>query len=238
MALFIKRFKKVMKKDGYFKDKRRSKITRRSNKPCFGCGEVGHFIADCPNPKNKNKGEKKEHGKGKKKYMSEAHLGVEWNSSEESSSNDEGVATMAVKAHIIKSSLFGDLTDDEDDFTPTCFIAKGAKVASRPNPNDNDDDDGLDDNECQNMIKELSKKATNKIIKLMIEIEDRDETLEAQDELIRLEQEKTVGLEKSLSKERKSFKVQEDLLNDKISKILELEKSLAKDKEKVENLTK
>jgi tRNA C32,U32 (ribose-2'-O)-methylase TrmJ len=37
MALFIKRFKKVMKKDGYFNNnKRRGKITRRSNKSCFG----------------------------------------------------------------------------------------------------------------------------------------------------------------------------------------------------------
>jgi len=56
----------------------------------------------------------------------------------------------------------------------------------------------------------------------MIEIEDRDETLEAQEELIRLEREKTIGLVKSLSKERKSFKVQEDLLNAKIGKLLEL----------------
>jgi hypothetical protein len=50
------------------------------------------------------------------------------------------------------------------------------------------------------MIKEFGKKATNKIIKLMIEIEARDETLEVQEELIRLERAKTVGLEKSLSK--------------------------------------
>jgi chromosome segregation ATPase len=56
--------------------------------------------------------------------------------------------------------------------------------------------------------------------------------------LIRLEREKTVGLEKSLSKERKSFKVQEDLLKAKIDKLLDLEKSLAKEKEKVESLTK
>ena len=66
-------------------------------------------------------------------------------------------------------------------------------------------------------------------MKLMIEIEDRDEALEAQ-ELIRLEQEKTVGIEESLSKQRKSFKVQEDLLNGKIGKLLELEKSFTKEK--------
>jgi hypothetical protein len=59
MTLFIKRFKKVMKRDGYFNNKRRGKITIKSNKQCFGCGEVCHFIADCPNPKNKNKGKKK-----------------------------------------------------------------------------------------------------------------------------------------------------------------------------------
>jgi hypothetical protein len=85
-------------------------------------------------------------------------------------------------------------------------MAKGAKVY--PNSSPNNDDDDLDDNECENMIKELGKKATNKIMKLMIEIEDRDETLEAQEELIRLERKKTLGLEKSLSKERKSLKVQ------------------------------
>jgi hypothetical protein len=77
MALFIKRFKIVMKKDGYCNKDKRSKIKRKSNKPCFGCREIGHFIADCPNPKNKNKNEKKEYSKSKKKYSGEAHLGQE-----------------------------------------------------------------------------------------------------------------------------------------------------------------
>jgi hypothetical protein len=58
-------------------------------------------------------------------------------------------------------------------------------------------------------------------MKLMIEIEARDETLEVQEELIRLEREKNVGL----SKERKSFKLQEDFLKAKIDKLLELEDS-------------
>ena len=50
MALFIKRFNKVMKKNGYFnKNKKRGNIKRRSN----------NFIVDYPNPNNKNKSEKK-----------------------------------------------------------------------------------------------------------------------------------------------------------------------------------
>jgi speckle-type POZ protein len=102
-------------------------------------------------------------------------------------------------------------------------MAKGAKVDCKPNPND--DDDTLNYNECENMIKELGKKTTNKIIKLMIEIEARDKTLEVQEELIRLEREKTVGLEKSLSKGRKGFKMQEYLLKAKIYKFLKLEES-------------
>jgi hypothetical protein len=76
-------------------------------------------------------------------------------------------------------------------------MEKGVKVYPNSRPNNDDD---LDDVECENTIKALGKKSTNKIMKLMIEIEDRDETLEAQEELIRLEQEKTVGLEKFLSK--------------------------------------
>ena len=161
---------------------------------------------------------RKEKGKSKTRHTGEAHLGIEWDSSDEST-DDEDVATIAMEARTTKSSLFGELTDDEDDFTHTCFMAKEAKVYSSSSP---DSDDGTDDSELENMIKELGPKATNKIMKLMVEIEGRDEILETQEELLKLEREKTVGLEKSLSKERKSFKVQEDLLNAKIGKLLEL----------------
>jgi hypothetical protein len=56
MALFIKRFKKVMKKDGYFNNyKRRSKITRRSNKPCFGCGKLAISLAIAPTQRTRTR---------------------------------------------------------------------------------------------------------------------------------------------------------------------------------------
>jgi hypothetical protein len=75
-----------------------------------------------------NKGEKKEFGKGKKMFNGEAHIGQVWDSSEESSSNDEGLATMAMEAHTLKSSLFGKLTDEEEDYTPICLMSKVTKV--------------------------------------------------------------------------------------------------------------
>jgi hypothetical protein len=72
MALFVRKFKKMYKKSGFFnknKDKDKIKTKRTSKRPCFGCGKEGHFIAECPNVRvrrrdtNKNdKNEKKEVG--------------------------------------------------------------------------------------------------------------------------------------------------------------------------------
>ena len=91
---------------------------------------------------------RKEKGKSKTRHTGEAHLGIEWDSSDEST-DDEDVATIAMEARTTKSSLFGELTDDEDDFTHTYFMAKEAKVYSCSSP---DSDDDMDDNELENMI--------------------------------------------------------------------------------------
>jgi uncharacterized membrane protein len=53
------------------------------------------------------------------------------------------------------------------------------------------------------MITSFGKKETNKIMFLMKEIENRDETLEVQEELFRLEREKTIALEDALVIERR-----------------------------------
>jgi speckle-type POZ protein len=62
----------------------------------------------------------------------------------------------------------------------------------------------------------------------MKEIDNRDGTLEVQEELLRLEREKTIAIENALVIEKKGFKVQEDLLKEKELKILSLKKSKLK----------
>ena len=103
-ALFMKQFKRFAKKGAFLRDKRSKPKNRRSRRGCYGCGEVGHFIAECPRMKNeedkkKDKNQKKEIF-FKKKSFGEAHIGKEWDSNDESSesSEDVKVATIAVKA--------------------------------------------------------------------------------------------------------------------------------------------
>jgi hypothetical protein len=69
MALVLRNFKKFMKKKYYKKggdDKKKS-----SQRRCYECKEVGHYIANCPQLKNKKKDEKRYKEKSKdykKKY--------------------------------------------------------------------------------------------------------------------------------------------------------------------------
>nr|XP_034601211.1 DNA ligase 1-like [Setaria viridis] len=147
--------------------------------------------------------------------MSKIHEQVEKNNGvalKASRKNKEKEASTSSKATIKKD------TDDSDS------------------KNLSDDDNDVDSDDEKVLIG-LSKRASERIMKLMMEIEDRDETLEVQEELF-IEREKTIALENTLENEKKGFKVQEDLLKNKIDTILSLEKSLAKEKMKVEELTK
>jgi hypothetical protein len=56
MAFFIKNFRRVLRKSNFRNlGKNKYEPRRRSSKPCFGCKKIGHFIADCPEEKKKNK---------------------------------------------------------------------------------------------------------------------------------------------------------------------------------------
>ena len=57
LAFFIKNFRRVLRKGNFrnFGKNKKYESRRRLNMPCFSFNKVGHFIADCPEEKKKNK---------------------------------------------------------------------------------------------------------------------------------------------------------------------------------------
>jgi hypothetical protein len=118
VALFIKKFNKFIKKRRPYKGER--KENQRSKRVCYNCGKNGHFIAQCPYEKEEDNDKRKKFDKGykkdkkytKKKPYGQAHVGQEWNSSDESSdSESDKTATIAIKGKTSSSkSLFSNLS--------------------------------------------------------------------------------------------------------------------------------
>ena len=132
------------------------------------------------------------------------------------------------------TSLFEDLTDDEDQDPIMCLMAKGPKVTSS-----NSLDDELDDEiEIAKLIKKYGKSAATKMMKLIMKLDDLDETLESQEELLRLEREKSKALERNLANEREENKKLMDSIKFKDGTLLEVKESLSSEKEKVDDLTR
>jgi hypothetical protein len=75
-------------------------------------------------------------------------------------------------------------------------------------------------------------------MKLIMKLDDLDETLESQEELFRLEREKSETLEKNLTYERKENKRLGESLKAKDNMLLEVEESFTSEKRKVDDLTK
>ena len=119
------------------------------------------------------------------------------------------------------TSLFEDLTDDEDQDPIMCLMAKGPKVTSS-----NSSDDELDDEiEIAKLIKKYGKSAATKMMKLIMKLDDLDETLESQEELLRLEREKSKALERNLTNEREENKKLIDSIKVKDGTLLEMKES-------------
>jgi hypothetical protein len=90
--------------------------------------------------------------------------------------------------------LFEDLTDDEDQGPIMCWMAKNTNVTS---PNSSDDELDEED-EIASLIKQYGKSVATKMMKLIMKLDELDETLESQEELFRIEREKSEALEKNL----------------------------------------
>jgi hypothetical protein len=149
MALFMKTYKRGLKKQGYKFAKR--KFPNKKKRICYNCGSTEHFTANFPNEKRENKNDKgkggykkdqKSHQK-RRNYGGEAHIGHEWNSRDESSSEEEGkkVATVPIKKLPSNSRLFNNLSEYEESSSIHYFMAKGEKVKinSKPSPSPSDE---------------------------------------------------------------------------------------------------
>jgi hypothetical protein len=56
MALFIKNFRRVLRKSNFRNlGKNKYESRRRSSKSCFGCKRIRHFIADCPKKRRRTR---------------------------------------------------------------------------------------------------------------------------------------------------------------------------------------
>jgi hypothetical protein len=167
---------------------------------CYNCGKNGHFIAQCPyERKQENNEKKKKLDKGynkdkkftKKKSYGQAHVGQEWNSSDESSeSESDEVTTITIKGKASSSkSLFPNLPKH------TCLMAKEIKMKVKskasPSPKYVTSDeytlssDNYDSSDDDNPLPSKLVKNPNAMIKvLMRQVGSRDELLEQQEELL------------------------------------------------------
>ena len=104
--------------------------------------------------------------------MGEAHIGHEWDSIKDSSSEeDEKIAIMAIHKPSSTPRLFNNMSDDDYYSPHICLIAKGEKVKPKskskpPPPSDTSSSDTIDyslddvssDEEIDNITKNLDSK--------------------------------------------------------------------------------
>jgi hypothetical protein len=171
VALFMKRFQKRLKKQGYEVVKR--KFPNKKKRTCYNCSSIDHFIDKCPyeikdNKYKKDKKEDKVDHRKSKKYIGEAHIGHEWDSSKESTSEeDEKIATVAIQKSSPTPRLFNNMSDDDYYYSHICLMAKGEKVKSKAKPpppsidiyssdiSDSSSDDESSDEEIGQITKKL-----------------------------------------------------------------------------------
>jgi flagellar hook assembly protein FlgD len=135
MALFVRRFSKMIGKQKFFKGDKKDKFKSKTKRDCYNWGKYDHYIANCPYEHREEEDDKKKKKKErnykkdkhyKKKTYGETHIGKEWDSDDESSNSDsDGVATVAIKGSSSSSSksLFPNLNKGNR----TCLMEKKSK---------------------------------------------------------------------------------------------------------------
>jgi hypothetical protein len=211
-AFAIRKYKKFLKSRTSRKggDER-----KKSQRKCYECGEYGHFIAKCPKNKNKNEEEKKYKEKSKEyknKYQGRAHVGQQWDSSDEDEEpKKQGMAIVAMAQESSSPRLFNNFSDDEDH-PHFCLMARGSKVKetttssslSSSSSTPSSDIENIDEEKEieANMIKKFGKKGHKEIKELLDKLEENKKILREQEDLLILEKEGNLALEKSLVEEK------------------------------------
>ena len=126
----------------------------------------------------------------------------------------------------LSTSLFENLTDDEDEDPIMCLMAKNSKVTSPISLDDEIDNEVV----ATKLVKKYGKETATKMIELIMKLYEADETLETQKELLRLEREKFKALEKDLANEREENKMLVNSIKVKDGTLLELKESLSSEK--------
>jgi hypothetical protein len=196
MTLFIKKFNKYISKRRPFKGDKNEKT--RSKRVSYNHGKNEHFIAQCPyerkdeddEKKKKENGYKKDNMFLKKKSFGQAHIGQEWDSSDESSeSESDDLATIAMKGESSSNkSLFPNLSKHTylmtkgDKKNVKTITSSSPKYVSSDEHTLSSDNDSSDDDEP--LPNKLCKNANAIIKRLMKQVRVRDELLEEQEKLL------------------------------------------------------
>jgi hypothetical protein len=192
MALFIRRFSKMMGKQKFVKGDKKDKFKSKTKWACYNCGKYGHYIANYPHEPKEEDDDKKKRKKEKsyqkdkhykKKTYGETNIGKEWDSNDESSDSDsDGVATVAIKGSSSSSSksLFPNLNKGKH----TCLMVKESKkkVKSKSAPpkyvSSDDELDSSNEEDEEIVLNAMCKNPKERMKGLLKEVEIRDELLD------------------------------------------------------------
>jgi hypothetical protein len=161
MELFSKRLNEIFKMQGKSKK-------RHSKRPCYKCGETGHFMFNCPNKKNKDYDEKTEENHNKKKNKNKSHkksqkvqvnIGKEWDSNDSS-------------------------TDSDDEDVLTRPMAEGRKISSTSKSRNVDEHGKSDSDRDDDLLDDANEITSPSMCDLLETIERKEESVKKQEDLL------------------------------------------------------